>query len=257
MTQEAARSGLRVLLVEDVEFNMEILRELLAEQGWRCRAATSGEAALDILATDRDFDIVLMDIGLPGMDGVETCRRIRQEPALAAMPILALTAETAGERDRLLAAGFDGYLEKTFIGEELHDAVTGLLLRQKNAQPREKAGTVPESDVLLRTDILLNTYGSLEPIRQLTRAFFSDTDIQIARLGQALMANDHQAVRACCHSIRGAAAVFAAPALAAAAENLGRQEEPDNREASLHHLQQEYGNLRAFIRKWLADPNSP
>ena len=249
---EAIDSGLRVLLVEDVDFNIEILREMLAEQGWQSITATSGEAALGILATDRDFAIILMDIGLPGMDGVETCRRIRNDPALDAIPILALTAETAAERDRLLAAGFDGFLEKTFVGEELHGAVTSLLLRQKNAIPARKPAPVPENRVILRTDLLFSTYGSMEPIRQVARAFFTDTDPQFVRLGQALGSGDHQGIRACCHSIRGAAAVFTAPALAAAAESLGGQADPDARQAALHRLQQEYDTLRVFVREWLA-----
>lgn len=250
---QSARSGLRVLLVEDVAFNIEILQDLLAEQGWQSTIATSGEAALGILATDRDFAIILMDIGLPGMDGIETCRHIRNDPALAAIPVLALTAETAAERDRLLAAGFDGYLEKTFVGEELHAAVTRLLFPQKNAAPMGKTATGPENSVILRTDLLFNTYGSMEPIRQVARAFFTDTDAQFVRLGQALGDGDGQGIRACCHSIRGAAAVFTAPSLAVATECLGRQTDPDKREEALRRLQQEYDNLRAFVREWLAD----
>jgi CheY-like chemotaxis protein len=253
--RETADSGLRVLLVEDVDFNVEILEDLLTAQGWQSLAARSGEAALQTLATDRDFDIILMDIGLPGMDGVAACRQIRQEPGLAGIPVLALTAEGAEERERLLAAGFDGYLEKTFVAEELHAAVVALVRRQPQRRDEEKPLRKPAGSPLLRTDILLNTYGAREAILQVARAFFSGTDRQMSMLTEAHGKGDLQGIRDCCHSIRGAAAFFSAPSLAAAVEELGTCTGPKEKRAALRRLTEEYDSLRSFVREWLADPD--
>ena len=102
----------QVLVVEDNEKNMKLFRDVLAATGYRTLEATSGGQAID-LATEHLPDLVLMDIQLPDIDGVEALARLRADDRTASLPILALTAQAMeGDRERFLAAGFDGYLSK-------------------------------------------------------------------------------------------------------------------------------------------------
>ena len=112
-------AGERVLVVEDNEKNMKLFRDVLQATGYSPLEASSGEAAL-MLAAERDPALVLMDIQLPDMDGVEALRRLREDERTAGIPVLALTAQAMqGDRERFLAAGFDGYLSKPVDVAEL------------------------------------------------------------------------------------------------------------------------------------------
>jgi CheY-like chemotaxis protein len=105
-------AGERVLVVEDNEKNMRLVRDVLRATGYAPLEASSGEEAI-ALATESPPTLVLMDIQLPGMDGVEALRRLREDERTARIPVLALTAQAMeGDRERFLAAGFDGYLSK-------------------------------------------------------------------------------------------------------------------------------------------------
>ncbi len=105
-------SGELVLIVEDNEKNMKLARDLLQFRGFRTLEAVTATEGIG-LACDHQPDLVLMDIQLPDMDGTSALRRLRSEPRTAALRVIALTAFAMGEdRDRLLAAGFDGYISK-------------------------------------------------------------------------------------------------------------------------------------------------
>jgi len=102
----------QILVVEDNEKNMKLFRDVLQAAGFHTLEATTGGEAIE-LATEHGPDLALMDIQLPDIDGVETLRRLRSDERTASMPVLALTAQAMeGDRERFLAAGFDGYLSK-------------------------------------------------------------------------------------------------------------------------------------------------
>jgi len=102
----------QILVVEDNERNMKLFSELLRASGYRTLEATTGERAVE-LALEHQPDLVLMDIQLPDIDGIEALARLRADERLATAPVLALTAQAMeGDRERFLAAGFDGYLSK-------------------------------------------------------------------------------------------------------------------------------------------------
>jgi two-component system cell cycle response regulator DivK len=105
-------TGLQVLVVEDNERNMKLFRDVLQASGYRTLEATTGERAVE-LVTEHRPDLVLMDIQLPDIDGVEALDRLRANERTASVPVLAVTAQAMeGDRERFLAAGFDGYLSK-------------------------------------------------------------------------------------------------------------------------------------------------
>lgn len=123
--RQAARS-LRVLLVEDTETNRRLAQHLLERRGHRVATATTGAAGLELLRKE-DFDVVLLDLRMPGLDGFGVTAALRGEgsrPGVRNVPVVAFTAHAMpGERERCLAAGMDGYLLKPFTEEELLEAV--------------------------------------------------------------------------------------------------------------------------------------
>ena len=105
-------TGAQILVVEDNERNMRLFCDVLQAAGYRTLQATTGESAVE-LALEHAPDLVLMDIQLPDIGGVEALARLRADERGAFLPVLALTAPAMeGDRERFLAAGFDGYVSK-------------------------------------------------------------------------------------------------------------------------------------------------
>jgi two-component system cell cycle response regulator DivK len=108
-----------ILVVEDHEDNRQILRDMLSAAGYEMVEAHDGEQALEKVAASRP-DLILMDIQLPGIDGYEVTRRIKADPALAAIPIIAVTSYAlAGDDAKAKAAGCDDYVAKPFSPRQL------------------------------------------------------------------------------------------------------------------------------------------
>jgi two-component system cell cycle response regulator DivK len=115
--------GAPILVVEDNERNMKLLRDVLQAIGYHTLEATSAGQAL-VLAAENRPALVLMDIRLPDMDGVEALKRLRMDPRTASVPVLAVTAQAMkGDRERFLGEGFDGYVSKPIDVDELIEAV--------------------------------------------------------------------------------------------------------------------------------------
>ena len=120
-------TGEQILVVEDNEKNMKLFRDVLQATGYRTLEATTGGEAVE-LATEHAPDLVLMDIQLPDIDGVEALGRLRADERTASIPVLALTAQAMqGDRERFLAAGFDGYVSKPVNIAELRRHRRGAL----------------------------------------------------------------------------------------------------------------------------------
>jgi two-component system, cell cycle response regulator DivK len=116
-------AGEQILVVEDNEKNMKLIRDVLQATGYHTLEASTGAQALT-LATERGPALVLMDIQMPDMDGMEALRRLRMDERTAAIPVLAVTAQAMrGDRERFIAAGFDGYLSKPVDIDELLETV--------------------------------------------------------------------------------------------------------------------------------------
>jgi two-component system cell cycle response regulator DivK len=112
-------AGERVLIVEDNEKNMKLVRDILQAMGYSPLEASTGEQALAVAAESTPA-LVLLDIQLPELDGAEALRRLRSDERTAGSPVHALTAQAMqGDRERFLAAGFDGYLSKPVDIDEL------------------------------------------------------------------------------------------------------------------------------------------
>jgi CheY-like chemotaxis protein len=113
----------RVLIAEDNAVNRELLRELLEVRGYEVTEACDGEEALVMVEQARP-DILLLDLGMPKLDGFGVVRKVRENPRLVDLPVLAVTAYAMrGDREEVLKAGFNGYLSKpinaTALAEEM------------------------------------------------------------------------------------------------------------------------------------------
>jgi two-component system cell cycle response regulator DivK len=116
-------AGELILIVEDNEKNLKLLRDLLQFKGYRTLEAGTAEVGIALASAHRP-DLILMDIQLPGMDGLAALGRLKAEPSTAAIPVIALTAfAMKDDRERFLGAGFDGYLGKPINVKEFPDLV--------------------------------------------------------------------------------------------------------------------------------------
>jgi two-component system, cell cycle response regulator DivK len=121
----------RVLVVEDNELNLKLVRDVLQYAGYQVIEASTGEQGVE-LAQSSSLDLILMDLQLPGIDGLEAFRRIRSSPATADTPVVAVTAfAMQDDRDRILEAGFDGYIEKPLSVRALRNQVRQFLGTRK------------------------------------------------------------------------------------------------------------------------------
>ncbi|WP_348753779.1 response regulator, partial [uncultured Aquincola sp.] len=112
--------GVRVMVVDDSELNLEVARRLLEREGAEVLAHVNGREALDQLRRRPDIDLVLMDVQMPVMDGLEATRRLRRDPALARLPVVALTAGAMlAERQRVFDAGMNDFLSKPVEAQAL------------------------------------------------------------------------------------------------------------------------------------------
>ena len=125
-------SGHRILVVEDNERNLKLVRDVLQFAGYEVISACSGEQGVR-LAHERRPDLVLMDLQLPAMDGTEALRVLREDPGARRIPVVAVTAfAMKDDRERALLAGFDGYLEKPINVRALPEQVRGYLNRKEH-----------------------------------------------------------------------------------------------------------------------------
>ena len=116
-----------ILVVEDNERNLKLLRDVLEYAGYDVRVARTGEDGV-ALAVKEPPDLVLMDLQLPGIDGMEALRQLRESPRTADIPVVAVTAQAMKEdRERALDAGFDGYVEKPISVRAFPDQVRRFL----------------------------------------------------------------------------------------------------------------------------------
>jgi len=120
-------TGRRVLVVEDNPRNLKLVRDVLTHYGFEVVEATSGEQGLS-LAAQVAPDLVLMDLQLPGIDGAEALRRLREAESTRSVPVVAVTAFAMDDdRERALACGFDGYLEKPISVRALPEQLAAFL----------------------------------------------------------------------------------------------------------------------------------
>jgi len=123
----------RILIVEDNPQNMRLIEMTLRDKNYTLLEATDGEEALDMAIRERP-DLIIMDIRLPKMSGLEVTKRLRETPAFSHTPIIAITAYAMkGDKERIIESGCDAYLSKPINTNELPKVIAEMLLqRQKD-----------------------------------------------------------------------------------------------------------------------------
>jgi two-component system cell cycle response regulator DivK len=126
-------TGERVLVVEDNAKNLKLVKDVLEYAGYEVVVAETGERALE-LVTEVTPDLVLMDLQLPGMDGTETMRRLRQLPKTKPVPVVAVTAfAMQADRDKAFVNGFDGFIEKPISVRALPGQIERFLTEERQS----------------------------------------------------------------------------------------------------------------------------
>ncbi len=205
-TRPASRP-LRILAVDDVATNLELLNILLSGAGHSVTCALSGEAALQALGQGSAFDLILMDIQMPGMDGLATTRFIRAMPGVAQTPVVALTAHVLPEQvEDCRAAGMDDHLAKPIRQDALFELVNRVA-RMTSAQTRSASDNDPDTDPLAE-------------LRLRYRDQMKTFEDEFARLGGLQSNRRASAIAAYSHSIVGTAGSLGFADVSAAAVQL-------------------------------------
>ena len=119
-----------VLIAEDNAVNRELLRELLEARGYAVQEAGDGLQALEMMAEFKP-DALLVDLNMPVLDGFATLKKIRQDPRLASLPVMAVTASAMrGDQEKALEAGFDSYLSKPIQSSSLYEELRRILVKR-------------------------------------------------------------------------------------------------------------------------------
>ena len=122
----------KILIVEDNPQNMKLIEMILGAKGYTLLKATDGEEALDMAMEERP-DLIIMDVWLPKMNGLEVTRRLRETPAFSRTPIIGVTAHAMkGDREKVIESGCDAYLSKPIDTRELPEVIAEMLARRQN-----------------------------------------------------------------------------------------------------------------------------
>jgi CheY-like chemotaxis protein/HPt (histidine-containing phosphotransfer) domain-containing protein len=211
-TDTAPRPPLRILLVEDNPVNQKLTLRLLDRLGYGADVADNGQAALDALAR-QPYDVVLMDIQMPQMDGIEATTRIRQHRTAPQPAIVALTASALpGDRERFLSAGMDDYLSKPVRLQELAAVLERCTLSAEAApQPTTSAPQptpAPPPIDPAAFENLREAMGEDDPdaLRDVIEIFLDNTHTLLGEMRQAAARRDTETLRRLAHSLKSSSA---------------------------------------------------
>jgi CheY-like chemotaxis protein len=222
-----ATRRLRVLVAEDNPVNRKLAVRTLQKRGHVVRTAANGRIALEMLARpNQPFDLVLMDVQMPEMDGLSATVTIRQRerPTGRRLPIVAMTAHAmAGDRERCLSAGMDDYLSKPIRPAELVQVVerVGGSSRLAFNEVRTDAPEPPDAAAVFDSDrALARLQGDRRLLKQLIAIFRTDAPKLMARIRKAASAEDADALRHAAHALKGSLGTLGAPRAFEAAANV-------------------------------------
>jgi len=216
------KPALEILLVEDNPVNRRLAQHVLEKEGYRVVAADNGAAALKTLER-KHFDLVLMDVQMPRMDGIETTAAIRNREKVTGgyIPIVALTAHAmVGDRERCLKAGMDDYLIKPIQPAMLLEAIERLHLACSERSKLAQAKKI----VLDRATLLDRVDGDMQLLGEITKLFLQECEPLMASAREAMKTGNAGRFAYDIHTLRG---MFRNLSAAAAQEAAGKLEELD------------------------------
>ncbi len=242
---------LRVLVVEDTPFNQKFILRLLERWGVAAELAENGRSALEAFSRE-PFDLVLMDVQMPVMDGLEASRAIRRMEADAGgrTPIIAMTAHAIkGDREQCLEAGMDDYISKPIDAENLHQMMERLVAPARASGPTDpKPLPSPAASLLAAFD---HDWGFF---KEVTEVFLDDTPHQLEALRRSFKEADASGLRRAAHSLRGMLRNFQADAAAdkaLALEKKGQAQDLTGALPLIEEIADDVAELKRGLRKIL------
>lgn len=259
--------SLRILLAEDSYPNQVLAKGLLGKRGHMVTVANNGQEAIDLLRTE-PFDLVLMDVQMPVMDGFEATTTIRQMEAReklhansrSPIPIIAMTAHAMkGDRERCLECGMNGYLSKPIRTRELDVALSEFFGSPQTAdQPSVDSGV--SSDIINWSEALKSVDGDVELLRVVAASLLTEAPEHISHLSDAVNSGDAAIVNRTAHVLKGALGTFGAVATQALAErfeNMGRQGDLSGATDCLREFQLQMRNVMNVLKSFVEGRSNP
>jgi PAS domain S-box-containing protein len=253
-SQRETRRKLHILLAEDNPVNQRLVAHLLEKRGHTVEVVGDGRQVMRALegTPNPQFDLILMDIQMPEMDGVECVTRIREKEMGTAsrIPIIALTAHAMkGDRERFLAAGMDGYHPKPVRAQELYEAIEGLVELAAGTRMDEASDT-PRDQVLDRQHLLARFEGDRALLGNLIGVFVRDCPSLVAAAREAAARQDAIEFLNATHVLTSNLALFSAPTAFAAAQEaelIGRTRGMEHTGEALARLEEELDRLQPAL----------
>jgi CheY-like chemotaxis protein/HPt (histidine-containing phosphotransfer) domain-containing protein len=243
--------NLHILLAEDNEINQRLAVATLEKWGHTVVVANNGKEALDALE-EQVFDLVLMDVQMPEMDGFEATVAIREGEEVTGrhIPIIAMTAHVMeGDRERCLEAGMDGYTSKPIKAEVLFQAIEDIL----PASTEAVVGAIEEqsADGILDMSELLERAGDdMELVMVVVDMFLDEYPELLSQMQDAIQRGDSEALRIAAHTLKGSSANLAARSVSQAAlvlEDIGRDGDMTHAEEAYSALEAEMERLKPVL----------
>jgi two-component system, sensor histidine kinase and response regulator len=261
--------SLRILVAEDSPVNQKVALRLLERRGHEAVVVGDGRNALSALESG-SFDLVLMDVHMPEMDGLEATRAIRRRERDAGghVPIVAMTASAMEEdRDRCLAAGMDAFLSKPIRSEEFYQVIESMASPRPsedggspmNGETREPGANEPAGRRASSFDLeeaLHQVDGDREILKELAEVFLDQAPKLLERIREAAREGEARDLRQAAHTLKGSAAIFSGTSVADAAqrlETLGREERLDEADSAVAELEPLLSRLMTELEAHLAE----
>ncbi len=222
-------TSLHILLAEDGLVNQKVAVNLLEQRGHKVTVANNGQETLTALDNE-SFDLVLMDVQMPAMDGFEATAiiREREKESGAHIPIIAMTAHAMkGDRERCLEAGMDGYIAKPIHAKDLYETVEVTAARVCGSQSQDN-GITEVKETIDRDQILKQTGGSIENLKEVVELFAVECPKLMKRISDAITNEDPTELQRAAHTLKGSIRIFGVEHPAAAAlrlEIMGRDKD--------------------------------
>ena len=246
------RHPLRILLAEDNVVNQRLALRLLEKLGYRADVVANGLEAVEAVGR-QEYDLVLMDVQMPEMDGVQATQQILERWADGERPwIVAMTAEVMrGDREGFLAAGMNDYVAKPIRPQELIAAITRTPSRRRDRVAAARDGSGPPVDDAVLERLAESMGGDDAFVAELIDQFVTDSPALVAAARRGLEAGDGDEVRRAAHTLKSNAATFGANELADRSSRLeaaAKGGSLDDGLAQLEAIEDELGRVHAALR---------
>ncbi|MDO9565248.1 MAG: response regulator [Candidatus Desulfaltia sp.] len=264
-TIQDARKRLNILLAEDNPINQRLALELLKTMGHRVVSVSNGIEAIDALGKER-FDLILMDIQMPEMDGFEATKAIRNaESKIRNIPIVATTAHAIkSDREKCLAAGMDDYVSKPINAEKLFEVITKLTdvpenKKKKMSIPSVKTVKKPSNDVFDLSKAMEAVLGNKELFQEIAGMLLENLPGSLSKIKKTIAAGNAKSLERTAHNLRGSAGSFGAKLAYNAAyllEKLGREGKIEEAKEAFSDLEERTAELASAIKEVMLEMKS-